>query len=61
MNNDNGFADIPLGFGMALAKNQAAMSRFGMLSKDEQNAVIAGTHQIASKQDMQAYVQSLVE
>ncbi len=61
MPNDNPLSEIPLGFGMALAKNQAALSRFGMLSIAEQKSVIEGTHQIASKQDMQAYVQALVE
>jgi len=53
--------EMPLGLGMALAQNLAAMNRFATLSPAEQKAVIARTHSIGSKEEMQAYVQSLLQ
>jgi len=52
--------EIPLGFGMALAQNREAMNRFAGLSGAEQQALIERTHGIRSKEEMQAFVQSLV-
>ncbi len=48
-----------MGFGMALAQNSSAMTRFAGLSDDEKRAIIEGTHAIHSKQEMQEYVKKL--
>ena len=53
--------DLPLGFGMALAQHPEAMARFAALSEAEQQAIINGTHAVRSKQEMQAYVEHLME
>ena len=53
--------ELPLGFGMALAHHADAMKYFSSLSKEEQKQIINHTHTINSKQEMQAYVQSLTE
>ncbi len=58
MNYANG-QDFPMGFGMALAQNSSAMTRFAGLSDDEKRAIIEGTHAIHSKQEMQEYVKKL--
>lgn len=58
MNNQN-YNELPLGLGMALAKNFDAMTYFTNLTKAEQQKIIDHTHSIGSKQEMQAYVQSL--
>lgn len=50
---------IPMGFGMLLAQNQAAMSRFAGLSKQEKQAVIDGAKAIRSKAEMKDYVNKL--
>ncbi len=50
---------LPLGFGMALAQNVDAMEYFSALPKQKQEEIIGHTHQIDSKQEMHAYVQSL--
>lgn len=50
---------IPMGFGKLLAQNQAAMSRFAGLSKQEKQAVIDGAKAIRSKAEMQDYVNKL--
>lgn len=53
-------SDMPLGLGMALAKNISAMNYFSSLSESEQNKIIEHTHQIRSKSEMQSYVDGLV-
>ncbi|PKM62562.1 MAG: hypothetical protein CVU97_04725 [Firmicutes bacterium HGW-Firmicutes-21] len=60
-NNYANGSGIPLGFGMALAKNNKAMDYFSSLTESERQAIIAGTHSINSKNEMQAFVQKLAE
>ena len=45
--------ELPLGFGMALAQDEAAMRRFAELSPEGRRAAIAGAHQVRSKEEMQ--------
>ena len=49
---------LPLGFGMALAQNPQAMKIFSALPEQKQQDMIEQTHQINSKKEMQAFVQS---
>ncbi len=56
----NGRPELPLGFGMALAQNTAAMSRFASMSPEEQTAVIERTHGINSKDEMRSFVDDLL-
>ncbi len=51
--------DLPLGFGMALAQNEAAMKQFESLSEADKRAVIQRTHSVTSKQEMRQLVASL--
>ena len=53
--------DLPMGLGMALAENLPALDAFAALTKEQQDRVIAGTHAIRSRTEMQAYVQRLTE
>lgn len=55
MNFVNG-KDIPLGFGMALAQNSEAMTRFSAMTEEQRRQLIEGTHSVRSKKEMQAYV-----
>lgn len=50
---------IPLGLGMALAQNIDAMNRFAALGEKEKQEIINHTHEIHSKQEMRAYVESV--
>ena len=52
--------DIPMGLGMALAQDIEAMNYFSRLPHERQRQIIAHTHGIDSKEEMQAYVRSLV-
>lgn len=53
--------DMPLGFTMALAQNTDALNNFSKLSKDEKQNFINGASNIASKTEMQGYVNSLTQ
>ena len=50
---------LPLGLGMALAQNSAAMERFARLPENEQQAVIDGARQVRSRQEMQSFVNKI--
>jgi len=52
--------DMPMGFDIALAKNEAAKDYFYALPESAQKQIIARTRTIQSKEDMQAYADSLV-
>lgn len=49
-------SQLPLGFGMALAQNEAAMHRFEALTDAEKQAIIQKTHSVRSKSEMQQLV-----
>ena len=51
---------MPVGFAMALAMNPDAMQKFATLSETEKQEIIAGTHNVKSKNDMHRYVNDLV-
>lgn len=51
--------ELPLGFGIALAKNSDAMRYFAGLTPAEQAKIIEGTHKVGSKKEMEAYVNGL--
>ena len=51
--------ELPLGFGMALAQNEAAMKKFESLTESEKLAVLQKTHSVRSTQEMQQLVSSL--
>jgi hypothetical protein len=52
---------VPLGLGMALAQNSEALNRFAAFNEFERKSVIARTHGIQSKEEMQAFVTSFVD
>jgi len=58
MNNSNN-PDLPLGLGMALANNSAAMTKFANLSDDRKREIIEQTHSLKSKQEMKKFVNGL--
>ena len=50
---------LPLGLGMALAQNEAAMKRFESMTEPEKQALIQRTHQVKSNREMQQLVNRL--
>ena len=53
-------SEMPIGLSMAFAENVGAMRRFSAMPVSEQKAVIAKAHTIKTRDEMSAYVQSLV-
>ena len=53
--------DMPMGLDIALTKNQAAKDYFYGLSEPAQARIIEHTHMIQSKDEMQAFADSLVK
>ena len=52
--------ELPLGFGMALAQNEAAMKQFESLSDSEKQAVLQQARGVNSKREMQQLVAGIV-
>lgn len=53
--------ELPLGFGMALAQNEAAMHQFERLSETEKQALLQQAHDVRSKAEMRQLVSGLSE
>lgn len=53
--------ELPLGFGMALAQNEAAMKAFESMSDAQKQAVLQQTHRVRSKREMRQLVAALSE
>ena len=53
------FYNIPIGFGLALSGNTAAMTRYAHLSEPEKQDILNRAHNVRSKQEMYSLVASL--
>ncbi len=53
-------SEMPIGFTMALAQNPEAMQKFAMLTEEEKQKIISGTHSVKSGDEMRRYVSALV-
>lgn len=53
--------ELPLGFGMALAQNEAAMKKFTSLTEAEKKSVLQQAHHVNSKREMRQLVSSIAE
>lgn len=53
------FAEVPIGFGMALAQNEKAMNAYAMMTKEQKNAILAKAHNARSENEMERIVSSI--
>ncbi len=53
------FYKVPIGFGMALAQNTAAMNRYAHLDEAEKQAVLNKAHNVRSEMEMYTLVANL--
>ncbi len=53
------FYNIPIGFGLALSANTAAMNRYAHLTEDQKQAVLSKAHTVRSEKEMYSLVASL--
>ena len=54
------FYKVPIGFGMALAQNTAAMNRYAHLSQQQKQDILNKAHNVRSEREMHSLVNSLV-
>lgn len=50
------FAKVPIGFGMELAQDEAAMQRYAILTQEEKRAILKRAHNARSEQEMREIV-----
>lgn len=53
------FYNIPVGFGLALSANTAAMNRYAHLTEDQKQAILNKAHNVRSEKEMYSLVASL--
>lgn len=53
------FYKVPIGFGMALAQNTAAMNRYAHLTEPQKQDILNRAHNVHSEKEMYALVASL--
>ena len=53
------FYKVPIGFGMALSANTAAMNRYASLSEPEKQAILNKAHNVRSEKEMCSLVAAL--
>ncbi len=53
------FYNVPIGFGLALAGNTAAMNCYAHLSESEKQDILNRAHNVRSEKEMYALVASL--
>ena len=53
------FYNIPIGFGMSLSQNIAAMNYYAHLPKEQKQEILGKAHNVRSETEMQDLVNSL--
>lgn len=53
------FYKVPIGFGMALAQNTAAMNRYSHLNESQRQDILNRAHNVRSEQEMYTLVANL--
>ncbi|MBQ3529697.1 MAG: hypothetical protein IJA47_04295 [Oscillospiraceae bacterium] len=53
------FYNIPIGFGLALSANTAAMNRYARLTKSQKQDILNKAHNVRSEKEMYSLVANL--
>lgn len=53
------YSELPVGFAMALARNEPALLRYSALSPSQKSAILAQAHAAHSQEEMDRLVESL--
>lgn len=53
------FTTVPIGFGLALSANTAAMNRYAHLDEQEKQDILSKAHHVCSEKEMYSLVASL--
>jgi hypothetical protein len=55
------FAEVPVGFGLALAQNEEATNAFAMMTREEKQIIWNKARRARSKQEMNQIVNSITQ
>lgn len=55
------FSKVPIGFGMALAQNTAAMNHYAHLTEEQKQDVLEKAHNVRSEMEMYTLVANLAD
>lgn len=55
------FAEVPIGFGMALAQNEKAVNAYAMMTREQKQAILEKAHAARSEQEMHKIVSSIAK
>ena len=55
------FAEVPIGFGMALAQNEEATNAFSMMTKEEKQVIWNKARHAHTQQEMHQIVSSIIK
>ena len=53
------FYNVPIGFGLALSANTAAMNRYARMTEAQKQAILDKAHQVRSEKEMYSLVAGL--
>ena len=53
------FAEVPIGFGMALAQNEEAVNAYAMMTKQQKNDILRRAYNARSEQEMHRIVSEI--
>ena len=53
------FAEVPVGFGFALAQNEKAVNAYAMMTREQKQAILKKAHAARSEREMQQIVSSI--
>lgn len=55
------FYQVPIGFGMTLAMNQAAMNAYAVMTEVQKREILARAHHARSRHEMQQIVNDIAK
>ena len=55
------YYQVPIGFGMALARNPQALNTYSAMTKEQQQAILNQAHNARSEQEMNQIVNNLAK
>jgi uncharacterized protein YdeI (YjbR/CyaY-like superfamily) len=55
------YYQVPIGFGMALARNPKALNAYSAMTEDQKQAIISQAHNARSEQEMSRIVNGIAK
>ena len=55
------FYQVPIGFGMALARNPRALNAYSAMTEDQKQAILTRAHNARSEQEMSRIVNGIAK